>query len=111
MLPDVPEYSRRDSRDSGAQGGRASAPTGISTPREVPQASINFAAVTSQVLVAASVTKQEHLHGQDGVEMPLREQRGHFQTVSDRGDEGLVNYIWMGQMIENSVCENKRQNE
>lgn len=52
VLPDVPEHSRRDSRDLGAQGGRASAPTGISTPREAPQASTNFAAVTSQVLVA-----------------------------------------------------------
>lgn len=61
--------------------------------------------------MTVSVTKQEHLHGQHGVVMPLREQRGHLQTVSDRGNEGVVNYIWMGQMIENSVCENKRQNE
>lgn len=41
--------------------------------------------------VTASATRQEHLQGQDGVEMPLREQREHLQTASGRVNEGVVN--------------------
>lgn len=41
--------------------------------------------------MTASATKQGHLQGQDGAEMPLREQREHLQTASGRADEGVVN--------------------